>query len=70
MLKENDKIMKTKVYKAPAARDIQMEYLLLQASITDVVGNSGIEIGTGETPTTADSRRHRSVWDVEEGDEW
>ena len=68
MLKENDKIMKTKVYKAPAARDIKMEHRLLNdASITNVGGNSGIGMGDGETPSTADSRRRRNTfWDDED----
>ncbi len=40
---------------------------LLQASITGVGGDSGIELGTGNTPTEADARpyTHHSVWDEE-----
>ena len=58
-----------KEYMAPAIRinDAELEALMNPASITDVGGNSGIEIGTGETPTDADARYgYRSVWDDEE----
>ena len=58
-----------KEYMAPAIRinDAELEALMNPASITDVGGNSGIEIGTGETPTEADSRYgYHSVWDDEE----
>ena len=57
-----------KEYMAPAIRINDAELGdLLQASITQVGGNSGIEIGTGETPTDADARYgYHSVWDDEE----
>ena len=45
-----------------------MEHRLLNdASITNVGGNSGIGMGDGETPSTADSRRRRNTfWDDED----
>ena len=62
-----------KTYLSPvmAAKDAEL-LTMLNASITQVGGNSNINIGTGETPTTADSRR-RSLWDddeLEEEENW
>jgi hypothetical protein len=44
------------------------EQLICVYSITKVEGNADIEIGNGETPTEADSRGSKGVWDDE--DEW
>ena len=59
-----------KTYLSPAIAAKEAELLaLMNASIAGVGGNSGIQMGDGETPTTADSRRRRNVWDDEELDE-
>ena len=60
--------MKKKTYLIPAIiiTDVKLQ-TLMNASLT-VDGDSGIGMGDGETPTTADSRR-RDEWDDEEWDE-
>ena len=60
-------IMK-KEYMAPAIRINDAELGdLLQASITQVGGNSGIGLGDGDAPAEADARYgYHSVWDDEE----
>jgi len=63
--------MKKKTYLIPAIiiTDVKLQ-TLMNASLT-VDGDSGIGMGDGETPTTADSRRRRrrDEWDDEEWDE-
>ena len=58
--------MKKKEYMAPAIaiKDAELE-TLMEVSITQIEGNSGLELGNGETPTEADARlyEHKSVWD-------
>ena len=56
--------MKKSEYLAPAAEIMSADLLPLleTASITSVTGDADIDLGTGETPTSADSRRG-SVWD-------
>ena len=59
--------MKKTVYMAPATTitQINVQPLMQKASIASVGGNSGITMGDGETPTSADSRRS-SLWDDDE----
>ena len=50
--------MKKTAYLAPAITVTHVELQpLMDPSVTTISGNSGIDFGTGETPTTADSRR-------------
>ena len=59
--------MKKSVYMAPAITIINVKLRTMMAgSITSVEGDSGITMGNGETPTSADSRRNYYYWDDEE----
>ena len=62
--------MKAKAYITPESTIETMagEQLICVHSITEVGGNSGIDLGEGETPDEADSRGSKGVWDDE--DEW
>ena len=62
--------MKAKAYITPESTIETMagEQLICVYSITKVEGNADIEIGNGETPTEADSRGSKGVWNDE--DEW
>ena len=64
--------MKKKTYLAPATiiTDVNLQPLMNPASITSIGGNSGIQKGTGDTPTEADSRRRRRRTDWEDEEEW
>lgn len=42
---------------------------LLNASVTGISGNSGLEMGEDEIPETADSRRRRREWEDDEDEE-
>lgn len=56
-----------KIYIIPAVKTTAMEtFSLIANSITDVEGNSNIQIGTGETPTEADVKSGYNVWN----DDW
>ena len=49
--------MKKKAYIIPSVDVMDAEpQPLMESSITEVTGNSGIELGEGDTPSTADSR--------------
>ncbi|MBQ8096270.1 MAG: hypothetical protein IJ243_04200 [Prevotella sp.] len=61
--------MKKTAYIAPATTVTEVElHLMVDASISSVGGNSGLEKGNGPTPDSADSRGG-SLWD-DEDDEW
>lgn len=64
--------MKKRVYMAPAIALKDAELLsLLNASITGIDGDSGLILGEGEVPETADSRhRRRRDWEDEEDEEY
>ena len=36
---------------------------MIAASITGILGDSGLEIGDGETPTDADAKEYDDDWD-------
>lgn len=59
--------MKKTVYIAPAIKIAEsgLENMIC-ASVTAVGGNAGIELGEGDTPTTADTRRMTQWEDDEE----
>jgi len=62
-----------KTYLSPSTTITNVELQLLNnASITGVGGDSGIGMGSGETPGTAGSRRRRrNDWDDDdEEEEW
>ena len=57
--------MEKKTYISPAIKNetaLETESMIA-ASITDVGGDSGIGIGTGETPTNADTKESVD-WDI------
>lgn len=57
--------MKTKKYLAPAISIEEAWPILLEtASIKSIGGNSGLDKGTGNTPSSADSR----AWDWDDDD--
>ena len=61
--------MKKTAYIAPAVKVTVVKLQLLgNGSITSIGGNSGLLMGTEETPGSADSRRSNSLWD--DDDEW
>ena len=57
-----------KTYISPTlkVKQIVLEQIM-QTSITNIGGNSGLEKGTGETPTEADAKSYGNynVWDDE-----
>ena len=58
-------IMKKKVYIIPTTEIEQMETTqLLEASITAISGDTGIELGTGDVPVNADSRYVLGILDA------
>lgn len=60
-----------KTYISPVVKVKQIAYELMEetptASITNIGGNSGLEMGKDETPTEADAKvnYHYNVWDEE-----
>ena len=59
--------MKKKTYQVPAMAETLYEpKSLIAASITNVDGDADIEMGEGEAPAEADSRRRYNIWDDEE----
>jgi hypothetical protein len=61
--------MKAKAYITPESTiETMAGEQLICASVTGIDGDTGIEMGEGDTPTEADSRGSKSVWD--DDDEW
>ena len=57
--------MMKKIYIIPATKvEAAVIEEMIASSITEVGGNSGLQIGTGETPTNADTKED-SFWEGE-----
>ena len=62
--------MKKAIYLAPETAITEIEVSkMICSSITKVDGDADIDLGEGDTPETADTRRHHSQWDDDELDE-
>lgn len=54
-----------KTYIVPAITELRVQTeVMIANSITDVGGNSGIDLGEGEVPTEADVKGNSS-WDID-----
>lgn len=54
-----------KTYIVPAITELRVQTeMMIANSITDVGGNSGIDLGEGEVPTEADVKGNSS-WDID-----
>jgi len=61
--------MKAKAYITPESTiETMAGEQLICASVTGIDGDADITMGDGDTPTEADSRGSKSVWD--DDDEW